>query len=64
MRYLRIAEVEQLVGLSKSTIYAMIAEGQFPPQVHIGKRAVRWLSLDIEAWIADRRQSRSGGTPL
>lgn len=54
---LRRPEVEQTTGLSRSTIYAMIAEGTFPKPVKLGKRAVGWRSSDISAWLESREAS-------
>lgn len=49
---LRLSDVCQLVGLSRSSIYASIAVGRFPAPVQIGARAVRWRVEDVRAWIA------------
>jgi len=46
--------VERLTGLSRSTIYAMIAAGEFPRPVRLGKRAVGWRESDIAEWLASR----------
>ncbi|WP_348984600.1 AlpA family phage regulatory protein [Aliiroseovarius sp. S2029] len=46
--------MEQLVGLSRSTLYAMMAEGTFPKPIKLGKRAVGWRAIDIEAWFEAR----------
>jgi len=51
MQHLRRKQVEQITGLSRSSIYAMMAEGRFPKQRKIGRRAVAWLKDDIEIWI-------------
>ncbi len=56
MKLLRRKQVEQITGLSRSSIYAMIAEGRFPKQHRIGQRAVAWLESDINDWIATRIQ--------
>lgn len=50
----RRPDVETLVGLSRSTIYAMIAEGTFPKPVKLGKRAVGWRQSDVMAWLESR----------
>ena len=56
---LRRRQVEARTGLSRSTIYQRIADGEFPAPVSIGARAVGWPSDAIDAWIADRiAQSR------
>ena len=51
-RLLRRAEVEARTGLSTTTIYRMMREGQFPVPVKISKKAVRWPASEIEAWLA------------
>ena len=49
---LRINRVKARTGLSRSTIYERIKQGDVPAQVSLGPRAVGWLESDIEAWIA------------
>ena len=49
-RLLRRQEVQHLIGLSKSTLYEMIAGGRFPRPVRISTHAVRWRTSDIAAW--------------
>jgi len=39
-KFLRRPEVEAMTGLSKSTIYAKMATGEFPPQIKLGSRVV------------------------
>lgn len=50
-RFLRLAEVKQRTGLSRSTIYLNISKGTFPKNVNLGSRAVAWLESEIEAWM-------------
>lgn len=51
---LRRPQVEQLVGLSRSTLYAMMAENTFPQPVKLSKRAVGWRESDVREWLASR----------
>ena len=51
---LRRPDVEKATGLSRSTIYAMMAEGSFPKPIRITKRAVAWHASDVRAWIEAR----------
>ena len=51
----RRPDVEKMVGLSRSTIYAMIAEGSFPKPIKLGKRAVGWREADLRAWLNSRQ---------
>ena len=53
-RILRRPEVEALIGLKRSTIYAMMAEGSFPKSVLIGKRAIGWQESAVLGWLAKR----------
>jgi len=49
---LRLPQVLRETALCRSSIYAAISEGRFPPPVRIGRRAVAWRLEDIEAWKA------------
>ena len=49
--FIRLNVVQEITSLSKSTIYRLISEGDFPKQIQIGKRAVVWVRSDINAWI-------------
>ena len=51
---LRLPKVIGVTGLSRSTIYRMIARGQFPAQVSIGPRAVGWREREGLQWVEDR----------
>ena len=53
-RLLRRQEVEERCQLSRSTLYRMMREGEFPEPIKVGARAVRWPELEIEAWLSDR----------
>ena len=50
----RLPFVKEATGLSKSTIYARIAEGTFPKQISLGPRLVVWVESDIQKWIAEQ----------
>lgn len=54
LRVLRLEEVKQIVGVSRSTIYSWMKDGHFPESVSLGPRSVGWLSSDISAWIQHR----------
>ena len=50
----RRRQVEQLVQLSRSSIYAAVKAGTFPAPVRIGARAVAWRISEIEQWLEAR----------
>ncbi len=51
IQLLRRANVEAITGLKRSTIYAMVKKGVFPPPVKITTKAVGWKYNDISRWI-------------
>lgn len=60
-KLLRLPAVCELVGLSKTSIYAAMAKdgGQgFPTPVRIGCRAVAWREHEVSAWIESRTNTK------
>lgn len=53
------AQVEQITGLSCSSVYRAMREADFPEPLRIGARSVRWRADEIAAWI-DRRPRATG----
>lgn len=58
-RLLKRPEVLKRVPLSSSTLYEMMAAGQFPRPIKIGKQSVAWRESDIEKWIQSRVDLRN-----
>ncbi len=52
---LRMNIVQRRTGLSRSSIYAMMKQGNFPHPIRIGKRAVRWEEAAIAEFIQNRK---------
>ena len=50
--------VEQRTGLSRSVIYALMAEDRFPKPIKLSSRAVGWISEEVDAWIQSRIAAR------
>ena len=53
---LRRKDIENRFGLSRSTIYAMMADGRFPKSVKLGHRAVGWRSDDLQTWFENMQE--------
>jgi prophage regulatory protein len=53
-RHLRRRDVEALTGLARSTLYALMAKGQFPRPVKLTGKAVAWPESKISEWLANR----------
>ena len=58
-RLLRRQQVEEITGLSRSSIYRLMKSGEFPLPVRVGATAVRWRASDITAWLESRPTARS-----
>lgn len=52
-RFLRIDELGQLLRVSRSTAYAMVASGLIP-SVRLSPRVVRVDRTELENWLASR----------
>jgi len=58
----RLPVVIERTGLGRSSIYQMIADGNFPESINLGPRAVGWISDEVDQWIQDRiEESRPEG---
>ena len=57
MRLIRRREVEEMTDLSKTTIYRLMRQSDFPEPLKMGARAVRWNKDEIEDWVAKRERA-------
>lgn len=57
-RFLRRAQVEDVTGLSTSTIYEKMAKGDFPKPVNLSPQRVAWLEDEVANWQAERLAQR------
>lgn len=61
--FFRIADVMTITALSRATVYRRIAEGIFPPPVHLGGRACGWTPASLQAWIDNPGGYRAPRSP-
>lgn len=59
-KFLRLPDVKDLTGLSKSTIYSRMAQGKFPKQVSLGSRLVVWIDTEIDHWLKEQVSNARG----
>ena len=52
----RRRELENRIGVKRSSIYKMMDEGLFPKPVRLGRRAVGWREEDIEHWLKQMQE--------
>ena len=60
-KILRLPVVKESTGLSRSTIYLRMAQGDFPKSISLGGRAVGWFEADIQDWLDQKRKESQGG---
>jgi prophage regulatory protein len=53
-RLLRLPTVLLVTGLTRSTVYRLMAEHSFPAPVKLAKRAVGWRQDDVRQWTNGR----------
>ena len=63
-RFLRLPEVQDRTGLSRSTIYVRLNQGRFPRPVSLGSRAVGWIEEEVEEWIRERIETSRSEDPV
>ena len=51
---LRRKQVEDVIGLKRSALYALISAGKFPKPILLSSRAVGWLSHEVHDWVKSR----------
>ena len=50
-KFLRLPSVIDKVGLSRSQIYKLIQQGDFPEPVKIGPKISVWIEEKLEMWM-------------
>jgi len=55
---IRLPQVIQKTGLSRSSIYSAIADKAFPAQLKLTQRSSGWLESEVDQWISDRVADR------
>jgi len=53
-QFIRLPQVKELTCLSKSSIYRLMDEGDFPKQIPLGARSVVWVKSQVEDWILSK----------
>ncbi|MGR5452915.1 AlpA family transcriptional regulator [Vibrio alfacsensis] len=47
MRFIKLEEVKEKTGLSRSAIYRKMNDDTFPKSFNLGDRAVAWLESEV-----------------
>lgn len=57
-KIIRRRDLKPYTGFGPTKIYEMIAAKEFPAPVRLGRRAVGWLTDEVDLWLEARRQER------
>ena len=60
---LKLAEVKARTKLSGSSIYRLMALGEFPQPLKLGDAAAAWVESEIDAWLEAKLVKRNQETP-
>ena len=63
VRFLRLPEVRDRVGLSRSQIYRLIQDGSFPAPLKIRPQVSVWPDADIVRWQSEAME-KAGRAPF
>ena len=50
---LRLPAVQLKTGLSRSTIYRLEADGEFPKRIRLGKNSVGWALAEVDEYLGN-----------
>ncbi|HSL82113.1 MAG TPA: AlpA family phage regulatory protein [Thermoanaerobaculia bacterium] len=62
-RLIRLPELLEITGSSKSCIYRWIRDERFPPPVKSGPNSVRWRASLVQEWMDGLEQMGSPASP-
>lgn len=57
-KFLRVRDVCAMVGLGRTTIYALEKQGRFPQRIALVGKAVAWHESEVNEWMASRIAAR------
>jgi len=58
-KIIRLNEVMDMTGLSRSTIYRMMDKEDFPLSTSLGERAIGWSMQEVQEWVQNKLNIRN-----
>lgn len=58
MKLIRIKQVRELTGISRTYIYSMVKQGVFPAPVCLSCKSKAWISEEVIDWIQSKIDAR------
>ena len=60
--FLRWPRVRQFTGLSRSTVWRLEKNGQFPARRKLSANSVGWSLIELQAWMQSRNAAAAQDT--
>lgn len=57
VRLLSFKQVQDITGMSRSTIYRQVKSGDFPRPMLVSQRRVGFLSYELQIWLDAQRSA-------
>ena len=57
LQILRVADLQALLNLSRTTIWRLRRAGEFPQPIRLSANAVGWPAHVIDEWLAERPEA-------
>lgn len=54
VQFIRVRQVLEMLGVSRTTLWRMVRAGIFPPPIRITHHARGYLRATVEDWMSDR----------
>ena len=54
LRFMRMKEVIETIGVSRATIYRWMEAGDFPRSIALGGNSIAWSEKSIQEWMEQR----------
>jgi prophage regulatory protein len=55
---IKLPEVRTKTGLSRSHLYALAQQGEFPKPIKLSERSSAWVESEVDGWIEERIAER------
>ena len=57
-KLIKLPKVMAKTGLSRSHLYALAQQGEFPKPIKLSERSSAWVESEVDGWIEERIAER------
>ena len=51
LKTLRFADLQEIIPVSRSTLWRWVRDGKFPPPIALGPNTRAWRESDVLSWL-------------